>query len=188
MTTRRHLLILVPALLATHALAQEACKPATLKNPAVKLEEIYKTAETHAKAWKPDAVPARITNTSLGPLKPDGSSEAWSIMFFSPSANASVSINTFRGGLNCWAQPGPAGRLPDVKPGFFVDGAKLYAIAKEQGEKFLADGYVVMIGTAAAPSNRHATWNISYSKPDGRSAPRLVLVDANTGKLEKVID
>jgi hypothetical protein len=99
-----------------------------------------------------------------------------------------VSISTFRGGLNCWAQPGPAGRLPDLKPGFFVDGAKLYAIASEHGAKWLADGYVVMIGTAAAPTTRRATWNIVYSKPDGRSAPRLVLVDANTGKLDKVID
>jgi len=51
----------------------------------------------------------------LGPLEADGSSEAWTVTFFSPSANANVSINTFRAGLNCWAQPGSAGRLPDLK-------------------------------------------------------------------------
>ena len=168
--------------------AQEACKPVTLKTPAVKLEEIYRMAEGYAKAWKPDVVPARITNTILGPLKPDGSSEAWVVTFFSPSANANVSINTFRGGLNCWAQAGSAGRLPDLKPGFLVDGAKLYAIAQQHGAKPLADGYLVQIGTAAAPSNRHATWNLQFSKADGKSSPPLILVDANTGKVEKVLN
>lgn len=170
------------------ALAQEACKPVTLKSPAVKLEEIYKTAEGYAKAWKPDVVPARITNTILGPLKPDGSSEAWTVTFFSPSANANVSINTFRGGLNCWAQAGSAGRLPDLKPGFVIDGAKLYAIAQQHGAKPLADGFFVQIGTAAAPSNRHATWNIQFSKADGKSSQPLIIVDANTGKVEKVLN
>ena len=175
------------ALAAAPAVAQEACKSVTLKNPAVRLDEIYRTAETHAKAWKPDVVPARITNTILGPLKPDGSSEAWTISFFSPAANAHVSVNTFRGGLNCWAQAGGAGRLPDLKPGFVVDGAKLYEIARQHGDKFLADGYFVQIGTAAAPSNRHATWNIQFSKADGKSAPILIVVDANTGKVEQVL-
>ena len=176
------------ALAAPVTLAQEACKPATLKTPAVKLEDIYRTAEGHAKAWKADVVPARITNTILGPLKPDGSSEAWTISFFSPSSNAHVSVNTFRGGLNCWAQAGGAGRLPDLKPGFVTDGAKLYAIAKQHGDKFLAEGYFVQIGTAAAPSNRHATWNLQFSKADGKSAPILIVVDANTGKVEQVLN
>lgn len=175
------------AAVAPLAIGQEACKSTTLKHPAVKLDEIYRTAETHAKAWKADVVPARITNTILGPLKPDGSSEAWSISFYSPASNAHVAVNTFRGGLNCWAQAGTAGRLPDLKPGFLIDGARLYAIAKEHGDKYLGDGYFVQIGTAAAPSNRHATWNLQFSKPDGKSAPILILVDANTGKVEKVL-
>ena len=171
--------------LASHA--QEACKPLALKNPALKLDEAYRMAEERAKAWKPDAAPARITNTILGPLKPDGSSEAWNIMFHSPSANASVAVNTFRGQLTCWAQAGSAGRMPDLKPGFVLDGAKLYAIAKQHGEKAIADGYFVMIGTAAAPSNRHATWNLNFSKADGKSSPPTILVDANTGAVEKVL-
>ena len=171
--------------LASHA--QEACKPLALKNPALKLDEAYRMAEERAKAWKADAAPARITNTILGPLKPDGSSEAWNIMFHSASANASVAVNTFRGQLTCWAQAGSAGRMPDLKPGFVLDGAKLYAIAKQHGEKAIADGYFVMIGTAAAPSNRHATWNLNFSKADGKSSPPTILVDANTGAVEKVL-
>ena len=171
--------------LAAHA--QEACKPLALKNPALKLDEAYRMAEERAKAWKADAAPARITNTILGPLKPDGSSEAWNIMFHSPSANASVAVNTFRGQLTCWAQAGSAGRMPDLKPGFVLDGAKLYAIAKQHGDKPIADGYFVMIGTAAAPSNRHATWNLNFSKADGKSSPPTILVDANTGAVEKVL-
>lgn len=167
--------------------AQEACKPVTLKQPAMTLAAIYAMAEGFAKAWKPDVVPARISNTILGPLKPDGGSEAWTVTFYSASANANVSINTFRGGLNCWAQSGAAGRLPDLKPGFVLDGAKLFAIAQQHGAKPLADGFFVQIGTAAAPSNRHATWNLQFTKADGKSSPPLIIVDANTGKVEKVL-
>jgi len=179
--------IALAATLSLAAHAQEACKPLALKNPALKLDEVYKMAEERAKAWKPDAAPAQITNTILGPLKPDGTSEAWNIQFYSASANAMVAVNSFRGQLTCWAQPGPAGRMPDLKPGFVLDGAKLYAIAKQHGEKPIADGYFVMIGTAAAPSNRHATWNLNFSKSDGKSSPPTILVDANTGAVEKVL-
>ena len=72
-----------------------------------------------------------------------------------------------------------------MKPDVLRDGAKLYALAKEHGEKFLGEGYIVMIQTAFN-HELHATWNISYSK-DYKNAPVLVLVDANTGRLEKVI-
>ncbi|CAG0966320.1 hypothetical protein BURK1_00983 [Burkholderiales bacterium] len=176
----------VAAALPLAATAQEACKPLRLANPSVKLDEIYRMAEERAKAWKPDVVPARISNTILGPLKPDGSAEAWTLSFYSPSANAHVSVNTFRGQLTCYAQAGSAGRLPDLKPGFVLDGAKLYAIARQHGEKAIADGYSVMIGTAARPSTRHANWYLNYSKADGKSAPLVVILDANSGKLESV--
>ena len=62
-----------------------------------------------------------------------------------------------------------------------------YLFAKQQGGQYLAQGYFVMIGTAAAPSDRHATWNISYSNKDSKSASLLVLVDANTGAFEKAV-
>jgi len=45
----------------------------------------------------------------------------------------------------------------------------------------------MIIGTAAEPSDRNATWNITYSSKDSKSAPMLVLVDANTGSFEKAI-
>ena len=102
-------------------------------------------------------------------------------------ANAHVAINTFRGQLTCWAQPGSAGRMPDLKPGFVLDGAKLHEIAKKHGEKPMAEGYFVTIGTAAAPSNRHATWNVNFSKADGKSSPPTIIVDANSGAVEKVL-
>lgn len=183
--------VLATALLVSPALAaadqfQEACPLEMLKEPKLTLAEMYTKAEAKAKAWKADAAPARITNTIMGPLDATGKSEAWNLMFFSPSANTSVNISTFRGMFTCYAQPGPAGRMPDLKPAFFRDGARLYAIAKEQGGTFISQGYQVVLGTAAAPSDRHATWNISYTK-DNANAPVTVLVDANTGVLEKVI-
>ena len=54
-------------------------------------------------------------------------------------------------------------------------------------QALIASGHAVMIGTAAAPSNRHATWNVSYQKDGGKDGGILVLVDANTGKVEKVL-
>ena len=114
-----------------------------LKDPKLTLSDMYTKAEGKAKAWKADAVPARITNTSLGPLDEQGKSEAWNLMFYSPSANANVTINTFRGMFTCFAQAGTAGRLPDLKPTFARDGAKLYAIAKENGGTYIVQGYDV---------------------------------------------
>ncbi|HVO88610.1 MAG TPA: hypothetical protein VMV45_08715 [Casimicrobiaceae bacterium] len=167
--------------------AEAVCKPEQLKNPSPTLAEVYAMAERHAKAWKSDAVPTQISTTTLGLLQADGRAASWHLLFYSESAKSNVAIDTFRGSLNCWADAGSAGRIPDLKPDFVRDGAKLYAIAKQQGGNLIADGYGVMIGTAAAPSNRHATWNITYTKEGGKDSGLLVLVDANTGAVEKVI-
>ncbi len=173
---------------AAYASAQDqACPMEMMKDPKLTLGEMYSKSEAKAKAWKPDVVVASISNTSLGPLDEAGKSEAWNLMFWSPSANQQVNISTFRGMFNCYAMPGAAGRLPSLKPGFFTDGAKLYAIAKQQGGQYLSQGYYIMIGTAVAPSDRHTTWNITYSNKDSKSAPLLVLVDAQTGAFEKAI-
>ena len=40
--------------------------------------------------------------------------------------------------------------------------------------------------TAAAPSTNHATWYLNFSM-DNSNAPLTVIVDANTGEVEKVI-
>jgi hypothetical protein len=180
------ILALVPAVLVSPARAQEACKTVQLKKPAIPLAEMYAMADKYAKAWKADALPERITSTSLGPLQPDGSSAAWNMNFYSASANAWVGINTFRGSLTCWAQAGKAGRMPDLKPDFYRDGAALYALAKQHGEDLLKQGYTVSLSTAAAPETRHATWYLNYDK-DNKSGGLSVIVDANTGKLEKVL-
>ena len=173
--------------LARGGAAQEACKTTNLNPPGLTLSKMYGIAEKHAKAWKKDAVPARLGNTSLGPLKADGSSTGWNFQFFSESANATVMINTFRGSLTCWAQPGPAGRIPNLKADFFRDGTKLYALAKEKGGEYIGKGDAVMIQTAAAPSDRHATWYINFSQEGGKDAPLTVIVDANTGAVENVM-
>jgi hypothetical protein len=181
-------LSLAVVLAATPAVrAEEACKTVAMKNPAPTLAEMYTMAEKLAKAWKSDAAPARITNTTLGPLQPNGSSAAWNLLFYSPSADSRVAISTFRGSLTCWADKGGAGRMPDFKPDFFRDGAALYAIAKANAGPTLAEGYTVMLGTAAAPKDRHATWNINFSKDQAKDAPLTILVNANTGKVEDVV-
>ena len=186
----RTLLSLVVMMFATTLdanAAEQVCKTTMLKNPAITLTEMYTLATGHAKAWKADAVPVEITTTSLGLLQPNGSAASWHLLFYSESSKSHVAIDTFRGMLNCFADPGSAGRIPDLKPDFARDGAKLYAIAKEHGAALLADGYGVMLGTAAAPGSRHATWNINYYKEGARDGGLLVLVDANTGAFEKAI-
>jgi hypothetical protein len=180
------LLFVASATLSSQVLAEDACKSRQLKNPAPTLAEIYAMAQADAKAWKADVVPASIGNTSLGPLQPNGSSAAWNLVFYSEGAKATVSISTFRGTYRCAAEPGPAGRIPELKPDFMRDGARLYALAKEHGEALLGQGYTVMIGTAAAPSSRHATWYINYSK-DNRNGNVTGIVDANSGLVEKVL-
>jgi hypothetical protein len=185
---KRTLLMLFIAIApwSVHALDEEVCKSAQLKNPAPTLAEVYAMALASAKAWKGDVVPERVSNTSLGPLQPNGSAADWNLMFYSAAAKASVTIGTMRGTYRCWAAAGSPGRIPDLKADFLRDGAKLYAIAKQHGDALISQGYQVMIGTAAAPDTRHATWNISYSK-DYRNANILLIVDANTGAVEKVL-
>lgn len=185
----RVLALLLVAIVAgsLDALAEPACKTTQLKNAAPTLAEMYALADGHAKAWKADAIPVRINNSTLGLLQPNGSAASWNLMFYSDSAKSSISIDTFRGSLTCTSSPGSAGRIPDFKPDFVRDGAKLYALAKQHGEALLKEGYGVTIGTAAAPSNRRATWNINYKKDGARDGDITVLVDANTGVVEKVL-
>jgi hypothetical protein len=189
MTRPRHVPLFFAIALACAAYpaeAQEACKMETLKDPKLTLADMFARAEARAKAWKPDVVVAKLGNTNLGPLDEQGRSEAWNFMFFSPSANANVTINTFRGMFTCYAMDGAAGRLPDLKPGFVVDGAKLYGLAKQHGGSLLAQGYTVAIQTAAAPGNRHATWYITFEK-DNKAGAVTIIVDANSGAVEQVL-
>ena len=167
--------------------AEEACKTLQLKNPAPALAEVYAMADKAAKAWKKDAVPAQISTTSLGPLQPNGSAASWNIQFYSKEADSHVAMNVFRGSMTCWADKGPAGRIPDLKPDFFKDGAALYGIAKKEGGEFIAKGFNVDLGSSAAPSTNHAMWYLNFSKEKERNAPLTIVVDANTGAVEKVL-
>ena len=179
---------LTAALTLTSGLcAEEIAKMEQLAQPALTLSEMYAKAEAKAKAWKPDVVPVRLGNTSMGPLDAQGRSTAWNLTFYSPSAKANVAVNLFRGMVTYWASPGDAGRIPDLKPGFLRDSAKLYAIAKQHGADLIAKGYAVSIQTAAAPSDRHATWYLTFATSDGTTADLTVIVDANTGAVEKVL-
>lgn len=173
-------------LAAAPAAAQEACKMTQVAKPP-SLADIYKMASERAKAWKPDAQLASMSTTALGHLKPDGTAAGWHIIFYSASANAWVSIDTANGYLTCYANPGKAGRMPDLKGEPFRDGAALYAIAREQGGEFVSQGYSVTIGTAAAPQTNHGTWNINFEKEGARNAPLMLIVGLESGKLEKAI-
>jgi hypothetical protein len=127
-----------------------------------------------------------ITNTNLGPLDETGKSEARNLMFYSPSAKPQVNISPFRRMFACYAMPVAPRWLSDLKRTFFRDGAKLYALARQNAGQFISHGYTVALSTAGAPADRHAMWYLTSSK-NNMNAPVTVLVDANTGSLEKVI-
>ncbi|MEM9301581.1 MAG: hypothetical protein AAGE01_05690 [Pseudomonadota bacterium] len=187
MTMTRFAVVFVLLACASRGVAEELCPLETDVAPMT-LADIYAKGEAIATGWQADAVLANATTTSNGPLDEEGRSEAWRLLFYSPSANANASFTTFRGMFTCYASEGAAGRIPDLAPDFLRDGARLYAIAKEQGGEFIADGYTVSIQTTAAPETRHAMWYITYANPGGGNAGRTVIVDANTGEVEKVLD
>jgi hypothetical protein len=135
MNARALLLCLVAMFAAGSAAfaAAPVCKTTMLKNPALTLAEMYALADGHAKAWKSDAVPVEISTTSLGLLQPNGSSAAWHLLFYSEAAKSHVAIDTYRGMLNCFADPGSAGRIPALKPDFARDGGLLVLIDANTG-------------------------------------------------------
>lgn len=186
----RKWIVIVGVLVSTASVAEEACKPTLLSSPAVPLDQFYKDAEAKAKAWKADAAPARLGNSSLGPIDAQGRSTAWSMLFYSMAADAHVAIDATAGKMTCIARKGTAGRMPGLAPTFFRDGAKLYEIARAQGGDFVARGYGVVAQTAAA-RDRHGTWNLSFVLSEASGSTKngnvTVIVDANTGKLEKVL-
>jgi hypothetical protein len=171
---------------SAYANAEQVCQSETLNDPQMTLGEMYARAEPKAKAWKPDVVVATITNTAVGTLQESGKSATWQVTFYSPSVKQEVLIAVLNATFNCTTGKGRPEALPDVKPGFFIDSAKLYAMAKEHGAEYVAKGYQIHVDLAVAPKNRHATWNITYTLNDD-SADVLVQVDANTGGLEKVL-
>jgi hypothetical protein len=172
---------------SAYAGAQQVCQTEALKDPNLTLGDMYAKAEARARAWKPDVVVAMITNTAVGSLQDSGKSATWNVTFYSPSAKQQVLINVLNATFNCMAMKGRPDPLPDLKPGFFVDSGKLYALAKEHGADYVSKGYQVHVELAVAPKTRHTTWNITYSLNDD-NADVLVQVDANTGAFEQVIE
>ena len=170
----------------TSAQAQAVCATEALKDPNMTLADIYARAEAKAKAWKPDVVVGEITTTAVGALQESGKSATWNVTFVSPSAKQQVLINVLNGSFNCFAMKAKGLTLPNVKPGFFKDSAKLYAIAKEHGAEYIAKGYAVQAALHVGNGGQ-TTWDLSYMLKDD-DAGVLVRVDANTGAFQEVVD
>ena len=168
------------------AAAQEACKTTQLAKPLA-LADMYRMAAERATKWKPDATLVSMGTTTMGLLKPDGTAAGWHLIFYSAAADSWVSIDAGNGFFTCFASPGKAGRLPKLNADFFRDGKALYAIGREHGADLLAQGYGVMLGTASAPGDYHATWRINYYKEGAKDGGLHIMIDANTGKVEKVL-
>lgn len=168
------------------ASAQQVCPTETLKDPAMTLGDMYAKAEAKAKAWKPDVVVAGITNTAVGTLQDSGKSATWALTFVSLSAKQQVLVNVLNGDFNCFAMKAKGLALPNLKPGFFKDSAKLYAIAREHGAQYISKGYAVQASLHTGDDG-HTTWDMSFTLKDD-DAGVLVRVDANTGAFVEVVE
>jgi hypothetical protein len=172
---------------SAYAGAQQVCQAEPLKDPNLTLGEMYAKAEARARAWKPDVVVANITTTAVGSMQSSGKSATWNLTFLSPSAKQQVEIYVLNGAFNCSAMKAKGVILPNLKPAFFMDSAKLYAIAKEHGAEYLAKGATVQAALHVAGADRHTTWDISYMVKDD-DAGVIVRVDAQTGAFESVVE
>lgn len=173
------------AALALPAAAQvregEACKPGRVApEKRVPFGVAFAAAEQRAKAWAPDAQVARFTHTTLGPIDADARSANWYSTWFSKAANAFVSITIADGNATCWAMPGAAGRMPQLKPDWYKDAKRVLEIAAEKGgAALMKEGYVPRLEMSAG-ARGEAYWYVNYEHPQKRHGLQ-VIVDANTG-------
>lgn len=183
--------LLVAAFTSPDAPAQmpggEACKPDKVSsNPKVDFETAFNAADKRARAWHPDVVIARLTHTSIGPIDADGRSTNWHMVYYSPGSKQTNMITIPNGMVTCWWTPGPAGRLPELKPNFYRDVKKMLSDAAAQGgAPLLAEGYLPTVELSAGSQGR-AFWYVNYGHPTRGNALQVTF-DANTGAFNKAI-
>jgi hypothetical protein len=182
--------LLLIALSGADVLAQmpggEACKSEKISpQKQVDFLTAFTAAEKRAKAWQADVVIARLTHTSLGPIDAEGRSSNWHMVFYSPGMKHTDMITIANGMITCWWTPGPAGRLPVLKPDFYKDVKTILAeAAAHGGAALMADGYLPTLEMSAGTQG--SFWYVNYSHPTKRAALQVTF-DANTGKFNKAI-
>lgn len=185
------LAFLVAVAAADSAFAQgregEACKSEPIaKEKSPDFATAWTAAEKRAKAWAADAAVARLTHTTLGPIDADGRSANWYFVWYSPAANANVSITIANGTISCWGMKGPAGRMPKLDAGFTKDIKLLLATAAEKGgAALMKDGFQPRVEMSAG-AQAEAYWYVNYEHPQKRGA-LTVIFDANSGKFLKAL-
>jgi hypothetical protein len=164
----------------------EACKGEKISpQPKVDFQTAFAAAEKRAKAWQADVVVARLGHTTLGPIDAEGRSSNWHMVFYSPGKNGSDMITIANGMISCWWTPGPAGRLPQLKPDFHKDLKKILADAADQGgAALMADGHVPTVEMSAG--TKGSFWYVNYSHPSKRGGLQVTF-DANTGAFNQAI-
>lgn len=191
---KNHVLVVANLLLVTFASADlraqvpggaEACK-AEKFSPQKQVDFLaaFNAADRHAKAWQADAVIARLTHTS--PIDAEGRANNWYMIYYSPGAKKSDLMTIADGTITCWSQPGPAGRLPELKPDFYRDVKKLLAeAAAHGGAALMAEGYTPRLEMSAGSKGR-SLWYVNYEHQTKRGSLQVTF-DANTGKFLQAI-
>lgn len=160
----------------------EACKAEKIaKSTMVDFQTAFAAAEKRAKNWQADAVVARLTHTTLGPIDAEGRSANWLMVFYSPKTQGSDMITIANGRITCWASSNPAGRLPALGPNFYRDVKTLLReAAAHGGAAYLSQGYTPTVELSAG-SKGVAYWYVNYTHPQKRAGVQ-VMFDGNSGK------
>ena len=165
------------------SLLDPGCPSGAKALTAPTLAQMYDHSLDLAKQWKPDVAVVRLDNLAMqGPLKPDGSSTAWTAQFYSPQQKASFMVHTGDGQIHCSHLKGES-VVPALGADFMRDGAALYALAEKHGHVYLATGRnvgVVLWSTAEGK----AAWIVEYVDGAGYPADLRIHVDPATGKEE----
>ena len=182
--------LLLATLAAPDARAQmpggEACKTEKIGSPQLDFLAAFNAADKRARAWKPDVVIARLTHTSQGPIDAEGRSTHWYMVYWSPGSKQSDLITIANGMITCWWTPGPAGRIPELKPNFYQDVKKILAdAAAHGGAPLMAEGYLPTVELSAGSQGK-ALWYVNYTHPTKRAALQVTF-DGNTGAFNKAI-
>jgi len=147
------------------------------------LAQMVALSETQARAWKPDAV---LIDALHSKMRPDGTADYSRLTSFSPSARSALEFSHHEGKLRCEThradQDGRA--LPELRPDFLRDGAALYKLAQAHGQALIDKGYDVdgrLWGTG-----KDMTWIVDLHNEKSSPSSMRVIVDANTGALQRI--
>ncbi|MBN1219287.1 MAG: hypothetical protein JXM69_10195 [Anaerolineae bacterium] len=159
---------------------------------ALTAREAFDLALTEALAWQSDASLVSMGTTQLGPLDSEGTSESWSLGFYSPSAGEMLTLSFINGALNT----PPVVQLP-VDPGVIPALASVILELKDlydtavaaAGSQYTGEAYYLMAGLTRYPlDDTVPTWYMNFHNVQNNTVAFTVIIDARSGEVIQAIN